>query len=150
MWLRQGIKKRTSFAWTRCSGREPDVPLKVFSNLNEFATMCVYTCEDKTYCEHPCSWCISCYLRMRHFRRLIEHWRLSTQAEQRGGSGAPPSPPTHILKQNPAQLSRKATCICYWIHINFIWPLQTKYVLRSLGFQMPREVPASSVKRSSR
>lgn len=92
MWLRQGIKKRTSFAWTRCSGREPDVPLKVFSNLNEFATMCVYTCEDKTYCEHPCSWCISCYLRMRHFRRLIEHWRLSTQAEQRGGSGAPPSP----------------------------------------------------------
>ena len=55
MGLQWDIHKGTYFALTRRRGREPDVPLKVLSNLNEFVTMCVYTCEDKTYCEHPFS-----------------------------------------------------------------------------------------------
>lgn len=51
MWLLQDINKGIYFALTRSRGREPDVPLKVLSNLNEFVTMCVYMYEDKTYCE---------------------------------------------------------------------------------------------------
>lgn len=52
LWLLQDINEGTHFALTRSSGREPDVPLKVLSNLDEFVTMCVYMREDKTYCEH--------------------------------------------------------------------------------------------------
>lgn len=95
MGLRQDVHKGTYFALTRSRGTEPDVPLKGLPNLNEFVTMCVQTCEDKTYCEHPFSQCISCYLRRRLFRRLTEHWRLSTQAEQRGDLEPSPFPTPH-------------------------------------------------------
>ena len=68
---------------------------------------------------------------MRHFRRLIKHWRLSTQAEPSGDLGpspAPSHPPhTHTHKQNPAKSSRKANFIWWCININFLLPLQTKY-----------------------
>lgn len=82
---------------------------------------------------------------MRHFRRLIEHWRLSILAEQRGEGELEPLPPpphTHIYTHSQEKLNSLGRPISSErIKLNFILPLQTKYIC----FQMPRQASASLV-----
>lgn len=138
------MNKRTYFALTRSSGRQPDVPLKVLSDLNEFVTKCVYTCEDKTYCEHCYCECISCCLRMRHFRGLIDHWRLSTR-ESGGEIWSPPqippthSPPAHVYLYSRRTLPNYQTGRFHHVDYGSTWAsfCLHRYNIFMLCFQEP-------------